>query len=67
MRGRVGEQRAKRVFGVDIEFRDVGERLANVEKAQKGVSQLAGMLGRKSGKGFYDYSVNPPCVSNLGL
>ncbi|MBC7789763.1 MAG: 3-hydroxybutyryl-CoA dehydrogenase [Anaerolineae bacterium] len=28
---------------------------------------LAGMFGRKSGKGFYDYSVDPPRVNKLGL
>ena len=28
---------------------------------------LAGMFGRKSGRGFYDYTVDPPRVSDLGL
>jgi 3-hydroxybutyryl-CoA dehydrogenase len=28
---------------------------------------LAGMYGRKSGKGFYDYATNPPTPVNLGL
>ena len=28
---------------------------------------LAGMMGKKSGKGFYDYSANPPLAVNLGL
>jgi len=28
---------------------------------------LAGMHGKKSGKGFYDYATNPPSVTSLGL
>jgi len=28
---------------------------------------IAGMFGKKSGRGFYDYSENPPRPSQLGL
>jgi hypothetical protein len=28
---------------------------------------LAGLNGRKSGKGFYDYAVDPPRVVDLGV
>ena len=28
---------------------------------------LAGMTGRKSGQGFYNYALDPPVVSNLGV
>ncbi len=28
---------------------------------------IAGMFGKKSGRGFYDYSQNPPSVTSLGL
>jgi 3-hydroxybutyryl-CoA dehydrogenase len=28
---------------------------------------VAGLFGRKSGRGFYDYSVDPPVPAELGL
>jgi 3-hydroxyacyl-CoA dehydrogenase len=28
---------------------------------------LAGWYGKKSGRGFYDWSVNPPAQTDLGL
>jgi 3-hydroxyacyl-CoA dehydrogenase len=28
---------------------------------------MAGLHGRKSGRGFYDYSTNPPIPVDLGL
>jgi 3-hydroxybutyryl-CoA dehydrogenase len=28
---------------------------------------MAGLYGRKSGKGFYDYSATPPTAMELGL
>jgi len=28
---------------------------------------IAGLNGRKSGKGFYDYSADPPTLVDLGI
>jgi 3-hydroxybutyryl-CoA dehydrogenase len=60
----VGLDTAYKIAGIMFEeYRD--KRYAPPPLLKRMV--LAGMLGKKSGKGFYDYSVNPPTVSSLGL
>ena len=48
---------------VDEEFRE--PRYAPPPLLKRMV--LAGWLGKKSGRGFYDYATSPPAVSELGL
>jgi 3-hydroxybutyryl-CoA dehydrogenase len=60
----VGLDTAYKIAGIMFEeYRD--KRYAPPPLLKRMV--LAGMLGKKSGKGFYDYSVTPPRVSSLGL
>lgn len=60
----VGLDTVHKIAGIMLkEYRD--QRYAPPALLERMVR--AGMLGKKSGKGFYDYSSNPPRASNLPL
>ncbi|HEU4628828.1 MAG TPA: 3-hydroxybutyryl-CoA dehydrogenase [Gemmatimonadaceae bacterium] len=49
-----------------VMYEELGDRRFAPPPLLKRMVQ-AGLFGRKSGKGFYDYTVEPPRVSELGL